>query len=664
MKHAFWRSLFSLATMGFLIPISTHAQVTSDGTTSTSINQEGNNFTIEQGDRAGDNLFHSFDEFSVPIQGSAAFNNAADIANIFSRVTGSNISNIDGLLSANGAANLYLINPNGIIFGANASLDLGGSFFASTADSLLFEGGEEFSASNPQAAPLLEVSIPVGLSFRDNPGDIVNRSNVENDAEEVIGLEIFPGNNISFLSGNINFEGGNLTASGGDVQLVAVSESGAVGIGEDGSLKLVEDISRGDITLSEAQAGNITINIAEDISLNDSVINNQVSPRSSGNSGDITINTASLELVNGGGVLTATSGQGNAGNVNISTTEDITINGQGSAGSITSIGSLVFADGVGNSGDLSISTTNLNLNNGGRINALIFGQGNIGAINIIATEDINIDGQDALSFLPLLASVVTPTGVGDSEGISISTSNLNLTNGGRIGADIAGQGDGGEVNITATDNITIDGEDSEQSTSGIVNRISTTGVGNSEGVTISTTNLNLTNGGTIDASTFGEGNAGAVNISTTGDITLDGENSEDFPSSITNEVGSDGVGDSGGVTISTTNLNLTNGGIVNGGTDGQGNAEAVNIIATDNITIDGRGLSDSSTGIANQVRSNAVGNSGGITISTTNLNLTNGGNIDTNTFGQVNNTEGVTISTANLSLTRGAQISSNTFVSI
>ena len=109
------------------------------GTASTTVNGDGNNFAIEQGDLVGDNLFHSFNEFSVPTLGSAVFNNAGDIANIFSRVTGSSISSIDGVLGTMGTANLFLINPNGIIFGQNARLDLGGSFFASTVDSLLFE---------------------------------------------------------------------------------------------------------------------------------------------------------------------------------------------------------------------------------------------------------------------------------------------------------------------------------------------------------------------------------------------------------------------------------------------------------------------------------------------------------------------------------------------
>ena len=95
MKYSLWLSLFPVSALGCLIPLTVKAQVTTDGTTSTTVNQNGNDFTIEQGDRINDNLFHSFNEFSVPTLGSAAFNNAGDIANIFSRVTGTNISSLD-----------------------------------------------------------------------------------------------------------------------------------------------------------------------------------------------------------------------------------------------------------------------------------------------------------------------------------------------------------------------------------------------------------------------------------------------------------------------------------------------------------------------------------------------------------------------------------------
>ncbi|MBD2318505.1 filamentous hemagglutinin N-terminal domain-containing protein [Phormidium tenue] len=148
--------------------------------TSVDFNSVDKTYTITGGTQSGANQFHSFQNFSVPTSNTAHFNNSAQTTNVIGRITGSNISDIDGLIKANGAANLYLINPNGFLFGKNAKLEIGGSFSASTATSLKFPDGSEFSATNPQSPPVLTVNVPLGLQYGvSNTGaTITNQANL------------------------------------------------------------------------------------------------------------------------------------------------------------------------------------------------------------------------------------------------------------------------------------------------------------------------------------------------------------------------------------------------------------------------------------------------------------------------------------------------------
>ncbi|PHJ71533.1 hypothetical protein VF03_19975 [Nostoc linckia z2] len=175
------------------------------------VNIKGNGADlIEGGVQSGTNLFHSFAEFNVNNGQRIYFANPTGIANILSRVTGNNPSNILGTLGVNGAANLFLLNPNGIIFGPNAQLDIQGSFLATTANSFQFPDGSEFSATNPQAPPLLTMTVPVGVQFgSQQTASITNQGNL------VIGKDLTLNAENLDLQGQLQ-AGGNLTLQAQD----------------------------------------------------------------------------------------------------------------------------------------------------------------------------------------------------------------------------------------------------------------------------------------------------------------------------------------------------------------------------------------------------------------------------------------------------------------
>ncbi|MEM6613994.1 MAG: filamentous hemagglutinin N-terminal domain-containing protein [Cyanobacteria bacterium P01_C01_bin.72] len=177
MNHLLQASL-CIALISLAYPA--QGQITPDGSLSTKVGQQGNVSEITGGEQAGGNLFHSFQDFSVPTGNEAFFNNGLDIDNILSRVTGGNISDIDGLIRANGTANLFLINPAGIVFGDNATLQLGGSFFGSTATGITFTDGTVFSSSDT-GQPSLTINAPIGLDLRNTTGNISSRANLQSD---------------------------------------------------------------------------------------------------------------------------------------------------------------------------------------------------------------------------------------------------------------------------------------------------------------------------------------------------------------------------------------------------------------------------------------------------------------------------------------------------
>ncbi|HEY9664788.1 MAG TPA: filamentous hemagglutinin N-terminal domain-containing protein, partial [Allocoleopsis sp.] len=163
---------------------------------------------IDGGAVRGTNLFHSFREFNVGDQQRVYFNQPAGIENILSRVTGSDVSDIMGTLGVLGNANLFLLNPNGIVFGPHAQLDVRGSFLATTADRFTFPDGSEFSAIAPQPPPLLTLHITPGLQFGATPGNIANQGHLT------------VGQNLTLAGNTLDLQGS--LVAGNDLQVTAL----------------------------------------------------------------------------------------------------------------------------------------------------------------------------------------------------------------------------------------------------------------------------------------------------------------------------------------------------------------------------------------------------------------------------------------------------------
>ena len=614
---------------------------------------------IDGGALRGQNLFHSFQEFNIGEDKAAYFSNPDAVSNIFSRVTGNNVSNILGTLGVDGAANLYLINPNGIVFGENASLDVQGSFTSTTAEGIEFGEQGFFSAVEPGES-LLTISVPLGLQFGSNPGSIVNRSYVRDSTGEFVGLQVPTGENLTLVGGDVLFDGGEATAREGNIYLAGLGAAGIISFENDGSLSFPDNIAKADVditnfsdidvtgagggsvnidarnvnieagesnpsliiagitadsTSTEAQAGDITINATNNLKIDKSFVVNLVDLEAVGNAGRITINANSLELTNSGQISTIILGQGDAGIVKIFASENIIVDGKDrdSEALPSGITSLVGTGARGDAGGITILTTNLDIINNGRISASTFGQGNVTEVNITAKENTFIEGVNK-------GDVLRADSKGNLSTRTISPINLNnLPSGGIFSASPSGLENS-----------------AEDIPSNIASQVDTNAVGNTGGINISTANLNMTNGGKIDSSTFGQGNAGGVRIIASEDITVDEQDLDGNASSITSQVNINAVGNAGSVTISTTNLNLTNGGKVDASTFGRGNAGRVKIAALEDINADGSDFKDIPSGITSQVDTSAVGNASGVTISTTNLNLTDGARVDASTFGQGN----------------------------
>ncbi|GAX41125.1 filamentous hemagglutinin outer membrane protein [Tolypothrix sp. NIES-4075] len=549
----------------------TVAQITPDATLpiNSRVTQQNNVNLIEGGTTAATNLFHSFETFSIPTGGVAFFNNALNIQNIISRVTGKSSSNIDGTIRALGTANLFLINPNGIVFSQNAKLDIGGSFLASTANAIEFGNQGFFSASNPEAPlPLLTIN-PSALffnSFATAPIQVNSAAPsglAPSSTLTANGLRVPDGQNLSLVGGDININGGGLFAFGGRVELGGFRSAGTVNLNGNGSnlsLSFPDGVGRSDVSLTnnatvnvrgqdagsiainaqnlnlanqsrilagiasglgsvKSIAGNIDINAQAAVNVqNESRIDNSVQPNAIGQSGDININTGSLSLGNDGDLNASTAGIGNAGNITINAKDTVSVDGVGIT-TASAVSSDAEATAVGKAGNISITTGSLSLTNGGVILSFS-GSGDGGNITVNARDTVSFDGlgfnaKGETSRSGLFSSIVAPEAVGNGGDISITTNSLTVKNGARLSASTFGRGNAGNININARDAVLFDGVDTTQlipRPSGAFSTVYQTAVGNGGDINITTNALTVRNNAQLNASSLRQGSAGDIKV--------------------------------------------------------------------------------------------------------------------------------------------------------
>jgi filamentous hemagglutinin family protein len=577
------------------------AQVIQDTTPVNSlVRTNGNTFTIDGGTTAGSNLFHSFSQFSIPTGSEAFFNNTLDVQNIISRVTGGSISNIDGSIRANGSANLFLLNPNGIVFGPNASLNIGGSFLGSTANAINFADGKTFSAKNLQGSPLLTVSVPVGLGFGSNPGSIQVQGKGQNLSEPnpvfpridrssvLTGLRVQPGHTLALVGGNVTLEGGLLTAEGGRVEL------GSVG---SGSIGLTPTTLGWTFNYKNVQR-------FRDIQLSSQALIDASDAVTGIGGGSIYLQGANVSVTDGSFILIQNQGEA-AGSIKVNASSSLQVSGTSPNGQVAS--RLVNQTiGAGKGGDIELSTQRLVVRDGGFISARTLNGARGGDVRVNASNSVQVAGFSAVNPNQLSFISTAPYSSGNAGNVTVSTGQLTVLDGGAVISTTFGAGSAGNVSVDATQFVQVVGAVPNSLAPSLVSSTtlyngSDRDQGSAGNVTVNTPQLVVRDGGRVGSSTLASGRAGNIIINAS-DVKVSGR----FPGSINSSlIDSSGnivdeflrqvlglpdapSGDSGSVTINANRLSVTDGALVTVRNDGTGAAGTLTVNAR-SILLDNKG---------------------------------------------------------------------------
>jgi len=571
-------SLFSIITFSLSTPIS--AEIVLDGTLGGPVEPlPGPNFAIEAhlGQQKGNNLFHSFETFNLNAGESATFKGPTNIENIISRVTGGQPSYINGSFIANIPADMYFLNPAGVMFGEQARLDIQGSFHVSTADYLRLGTDGRFAVTHPENT-LLTIAPPSAFGFLDTtPSPISKQQSL---------LQVPEGKTLSFIGGDLTIEDKHLTgqensminAPDGQINLVSVASKGEVPVvpaemsanafAQFGTIKItdapitadnfqrnanidVSGIGGGNIyirggqiimenvyvwadTHDDKNGQGITITATDDFVAKRARITTELIKDSTGNGGHINIAARKVTLTDGAQMATSNRSSGNSGHLSMTVEEAIAISGffylPDDEGILRKNRSGLFSNtnGTGKGGQISVKTPILTLADNSGITSQTTNMGNAGNISLEVDKLTLIEGAQ----------------------IDLNANNKFTTNTGHAGI----------LTITAKDSILISGETDRRSA--LVSNTRTNGNGGT--IILSALQLTVENNATIQAGTeIGTGQGGQILLNVNQLLLRQG-------GTITTE--SRAQGNAGHMSLEVGQLDIRQGGTISAESSFQGNA--------------------------------------------------------------------------------------------
>jgi filamentous hemagglutinin family protein len=437
------------------------AQVTLDGTLGRAGALPGPNYQIgaDLGQQHGGNLFHSFRDFNLQSHESATFSGPANVQNIISRVTGGNPSNIDGTLrSTIPNANLYFLNPYGIMFGPNAKLDVQGGFHASTADYLRLSDGGRFEARQPGNSLLTVAPIAAFGFLTDSPATIQTQSSK---------LSVPPDQTLSLIGGDLHLTS-DIPLTADNSQFIPTVASESILAAEHGQINLASLASHGEVIPSDndltlqGRGGKITLtNTLVELS---------------GHSGGAAFIRAGQFVLDNAIIRSNTFGNQEGKNINLKVTEAAYLNGVNSEISVTTIspnsagGILIEAPylaitnalintgsaAAGDAGPIEIHANQVFLKDAATIASGVIGTGRSGDLTFNITDRLSLSGfypgfrlsHGQAYENPLTMILSISLGIGQSGNIWVNTPELNL-NSSELLTETYGMGRGGDITINA-----------------------------------------------------------------------------------------------------------------------------------------------------------------------------------------------------------------------